>query len=403
MIPFSPPRIDQETIDEVVDTLKSGWITTGPKTKAFEKEISKYCGTQRSICFNSWTASAEMFLRWYGVGPGDEVIIPAYTYMATANVVTHLGAKAVMVDVNPHDFNINIDKVEAAITERTKMIMPVDIAGLPCDYQLLQALVMREDIVAKFQAAGKAQQTLGRIIIFADAAHSFGASSNGRMSGKLADVTAFSFHAVKNLTTAEGGALTFNLPNPFSLEAIYKKLNTMSLHGQSKDALAKTKAGGWRYDVHEIGYKCNMTDIHASLGLVEIKRYEANLARRKEIVVRYNEAFGKDDRFHLPPFQDENRCPSWHLYLLRLTNADENVRDLIIDKISAQGVSVNVHFQPLPMLTAYKNMGYDIADFPVAFDNYQRVISLPVYYQLTDEQVEKVISAVKSATEELLS
>ncbi|NNC83486.1 MAG: DegT/DnrJ/EryC1/StrS family aminotransferase, partial [Flavobacteriales bacterium] len=380
MIPFSPPRIDEASIAEVVDTLRSGWITTGPKTKALEQEISKYCGTSRSICLNSWTNAAELFLRWWGIQAGDEVIIPSYTYCATANIILHLGAVPVMVDVDD-DFLMNKDELREAITPRTKVIMPVDIGGRPCDHRAIRELVSEDVYTEQFQPRSDAQSNLGRILILADAAHSFGAQRGGFMSGKLADVTVFSFHAVKNLTTAEGGAITFNLPNSFHLETVYKELNTLSLHGQNKDALAKTQKAGWRYDVVQPGHKCNMTDIHASLGLVEIKRYAENLQRRRAIHERYTEAFSEEEWFQAPPGADEEVTPSWHLYMLRIRGIDEATRDRIIEGIEFRGVSVNVHFIPLPMLTAYRELGYRIEDHPRAYDNFSRVITLPIYYQ----------------------
>ncbi|NND93694.1 MAG: DegT/DnrJ/EryC1/StrS aminotransferase family protein [Flavobacteriales bacterium] len=401
MIPFSPPRIDEESIAEVVDTLRSGWITTGPKTKELERQISKYCGTQRSLCLNSWTNAAELFLRWWGIGEGDEVIIPAYTYCATANIVRHLGAEVVMVDVG-EDFLMDIEALRSSITKKTKVIMPVDIGGNLCDYDSIRRMVMEDRIVGLFHPASDVQENLGRILILADAAHSFGASQAGFMSGKLADVTVFSFHAVKNLTTAEGGAITFNLPNSFHLESIYKDLNTLSLHGQNKDALAKSQSAGWKYDVLSPGYKCNMTDIHASLGLVEIKRYQENLDRRRSIHERYTEAFANHEWFQAPKGAEENSTPSWHLYMLRIKGISETQRDNVITEIEARGVSVNVHFIPLPMLTVYRSIGFDINDFPVAYDNYSRVITLPIYYQLNDQEVEVVISAVIDSVSQVL-
>ncbi len=402
MIPFSPPRIDQASIDEVVDTLKSGWITTGPKTKQLEKEISRYCGTQRSICLSSWTTAAELFLRWWGIKAGDEVIIPSYTYCATANIISHIGATIVMVDVDS-EFLMESNAVRSAITEKTKAIIPVDIGGRPYDYTSLISTVCEEEFTSIFQAHSEPQNKLGRILVFADAAHSFGAMRNGNMSGKLADVTAFSFHAVKNLTTAEGGALTFNLPNAFHMESIYKDLNTLSLHGQNKDALAKSKATGWKYDVITPGYKCNMTDILASLGLVEIKRYKENLDRRRVIHERYSEAFRGHEWFQAPPAAETDLTPSWHLYLLRIREIREEQRDQVIAKLAEKGVSSNVHFIPLPMLTAYKEMGFEIADYPIAYDNFSRVITLPIYYQLSDEEVEIVINAVSESVLEVLN
>ena len=401
-IPFSPPRIDEASIAEVVDTLRSGWITTGPKTKEFEKRISAYCGAQKTICLNSGTAAMEMMLHWYGIGPGDEVIIPAYTYCATANVVEHSGATIKMVDVNPDDFNMSIEAVRDAITEKTKVIVPVDIGGFPCDYDAHIDLVNEEGVKKQFSPNNDKQRTLGRIMILADAAHSFGASYKGKMSGASADASAFSFHAVKNLTTAEGGALVFNMPKGFDVQEIYKTMNTLSLHGQSKDALAKSTAGGWRYDVNAAGFKCNMTDIHASLGLVEITRYKENLARRKEIFEKYDKAFESRQWAQLPIYSSDDKISSYHLYMLRIKNCSEEQRNEIMKKIAQDNISVNVHFIPIPMLSFYKERGFDIADYPVAFDNYSREISLPVYYNLTDEQVDRVIISIIHSVEAIL-
>ena len=395
-IPFAPPRIDQKVIDEVVDTLRSGWITTGPKTKAFEKAISDYCGSQRTLCLSAWTTAAELFLRWWGIGSGDEVIIPSYTYCATANIVLHCGARPVMVDVGL-DYLMDMESIEKAITERTKIIMPVDVGGRPCDYEKLFEVVMRSDVTDKFRASNERQALLGRILIMADAAHSFGASRDSKMVGTLADVTVFSFHAVKNLSTAEGGAITFRLPNAFHMESIYRELNTLSLHGQSKDALAKSQKGGWKYDVVVPGFKCNMTDIHASLGLVEIGRYPENLAKRRSIYERYSEAFQTDERLETPLSVEESLSPSWHLYLLKIRDAEENQRDAVMARIDAAGVSVNVHFQPLPLLSAYKELGYRIDDHPRAYDLYSRTISLPIFFDMTDSQVDRVIQVVQEA------
>ncbi|MDM8160296.1 DegT/DnrJ/EryC1/StrS family aminotransferase [Labilibaculum sp. K2S] len=395
MIPFSPPHITQEAIDEVVDTLKSGWITTGPKTKRFEKEISTYCGNESTLCVNSATFGLELVLRWFGVGPGDEVIVPAYTYCASANVIVHTGATPVMVDINADDFNINLEALENAITSRTKVIIPVDIAGLPCDYDAINSLVCREDVKAKFRTNDENQAKLGRILVLSDAAHSFGAKYKGKHTGSLTDVSVFSFHAVKNLTTGEGGAIALNLPESFNNEEIYKAFNTFSLHGQNKDALAKTQKGAWKYDVLYSGYKGNMTDIMASLGLIDLKYYESKtLLRRKEIMNAYQMAFLNCSWAELPIIEDESRTSSFHLYPLRIKGISEDKRDAIIQSIFGEDVSVNVHFQPLPLLSAFKNMGYSMDDYPVAYDNYSREISLPVFYNLSDEQVQLVIDAV---------
>lgn len=400
MIPFSPPRIDQRVIDEVTAALKSGWITTGPRTKQFEKEITAYCGNKTTIAVNSWTAGMQVLLDWWGIGEGDEVILPAYTYCASANVIIHAGATPVLVDLNTEDFNLSVEAVRKAITPRTKAIIPVDIAGFPCDYDALYALV--EETKHLFQPSGDLQQQLGRIIIMADAAHSFGALYKGERSGSLADLTCFSFHAVKNLSTAEGGAMLINLPDSFDHEAIYKELCVKILHGQSKDALAKAQKGNWRYDVMEPGFKCNMTDIQAALGLVELERYQENLDRRKAIFEQYEAGFAAESWAIRPLFVTQTQETSYHLYLLRIAGATEAQRDAIMQGIFDQDVSVNVHFQPLPILTAYKSRGYRMEDYPEAWNKYANEISLPVYFDLTDAQVQQVIAAVKHAVKAVL-
>jgi dTDP-4-amino-4,6-dideoxygalactose transaminase len=403
MIPFSPPKIYDEIIDEVVDTLRSGWITTGPKTKLFEKNITEYCGNKNTLCLNSATAGLEILLRWYGVKEGDEVIIPSYTYCATANTVVHCGATPVFVDVG-EDFNINVEAIKNAITPNTKVVIPVDFAGIPCDYDAINDLVRSEDVIKLFKAKSVEQEMLGRILVLADAAHSLGAVYNGQKTGSLTDVSVFSFHAVKNLTTSEGGAVALNLPEPFDNKEIYDYLCVKTLHGQNKDALGKTKRGAWRYDVVEAGYKANMTDIQASMGLVELRHYESEtLVRRKEIFESYDEGFSQLNWAQLPEYVSDNFCSSFHVYPLRINGISEQQRDDIIDLIFEQEVSVNVHFQPVPMLSFYKNMGYDINDYPVAFDNYSREISLPVYYDLSDENVSKVVEAVIHAVEKVIN
>lgn len=397
-IPFSPPRIDQEIIDEVVATLKSGWITTGPRTKRFEKELSLYNGNPNTLCVNSATAGLEIMLHWFGVGPGDEVILPAYTYSATANVVMHCGARPVLVDTNPDDFNINTSLIETAITPRTKVIMPVDFAGLPCEYAHLMTLVQKPEIKNLFNASTKEQEQLGRIMVLSDAAHSLGAYYMGRHTGMHADASVYSFHAVKNLTTAEGGAVALNLPPPFNNEEIYNYLCILILHGQNKDALAKMQKGNWRYDIIAAGYKCNMTDIMAAIGLVELGRYDADtLQRRKYICERYAHYFGKFEWAQLPIMNDEDRISSYHLYALRVKGIDESMRDRIMQAIFDKDVTVNVHFIPLPMLSFYRNLGYRMEDYPVAYENYSREISLPVFYDLSDEQIDRVCEAVSGA------
>lgn len=395
--------MDQRIVDEVVDTLYSGWITTGPKTKKFEKLLSVYGGQKVTLCVSSASAGLELMLRWFGVKEGDEVIVPAYTYSATANVVVHCGAKVVFVDVGD-DFNISIDAIEKAITPRTKVIIPVDIAGWPCDYDSINSLVQRADIQRLFNPSTKEQFMLNRILVLSDAAHSIGGQYHGKRVGNLTDITVYSFHAVKNLTTAEGGAVCLNLPKPFDHDTIYRDLNAKSLHGQTKDALAKTQVGGWRYDIIEPGYKCNMTDIQASIGLVELARYEGDmLVRRKQIFDRYAKAFSKFNWAQVPEYEGEGKKSSYHVFLLRINGATEAQRDQIIREIFSREVAVNVHFVPLPMMTYYRKEGYDIKDYPVAYDNFSREISLPVYYDLTDEMVDTVVKAVVESVQKIIS
>ena len=396
LIPFSPPRIDEKTIDAVNEVLRSGWITTGPKTKEFEKRLADYCGISHVICVNSATSGLELMLRWFGITEGDEVIVPAYTYCATANVIKHCGATPIMVDISD-DFTIDIEKIKEAITPRTKAIIPVDIAGYPCDYDRIYELIHSPDVVKMFTPNSPNQTLLGRILVMSDAAHSIGASYKGKRTGSLTDITVFSFHAVKNLTTAEGGAICLNLPTPFNMDEIYQYLCCISLHGQSKDALAKMQVGNWRYDVIEAGYKCNMTDIQAAIGLVELARYDEMLAKRKSIFDRYTEAFADGKLFQAPTYETSDRISSYHVYPLRIQNIDESQRDAIMAKIFAEGVSVNVHFIPLPMLRYYKNLGYNIDNYPCTYHHYSQEISLPVYYDLSDEEVERVIEVVKMA------
>ena len=399
MIPFSPPRIDDKIVAEVTKALKSGWITTGPKTKGLENKISNFCGVSKTLCVNSATAGMELTLRYMGIGPGDEVIVPAYTYCSTANVVIHCGATPVMVDVNEHDFNINPQLVEQAITAKTKAIIAVDFSGLPCDYDDLNDLVRKESIKKLYSAGSDNQKKLGRILVMSDAAHSFGGIYFGTNVGSLTDVSVFSFHAVKNLTTAEGGAICLNLPSAFNLQEVYNELNAMSLHGQSKDAFAKAQKGAWEYDVLEPGYKCNMTDIHAAIAYVEIDRYEEDLEKRKSIFDAYSEALGKQDWAIIPEYETDVKISSYHVYALRIKGITVEQRNSIIQKIFDKDVSVNVHFKPLPMLTAYKKRGYDIESYPVAKKLFETEISLPVYYDLTDSQVQRVINVVINSVE----
>lgn len=393
-IPFSPPYIDQDIIDEVVDSLQSGWITTGPKVKALEEEVVKLTSCPQALCVNSWTSGAILILKWYGVREGDEVIVPAYTYSATALAVLHCGATPVMVDVK-EDFTIDENKIAEKITEKTKVIMPVDIAGWPCDYEALNKLVKRPDVQDKFRSENKVQSNLNRILIVSDAAHSIGAKIAGIETGVLTDITIFSFHAVKNITTAEGGVICLNLPLPFNNANEYAYLRMMTLNGQTKDAFSKSKAGGWRYDIIDLGLKINMPDVCAAIGVAQIRKYDHNLLlERKRVFDSYSHAFSQLSWTQLPP-QDNHRIQSsYHLYALRLKNVTEAQRDTIIDEIAKCGVSVNVHFIPMPMLTLFKNLGYKIEDFPISFDNYSREISLPIYPQLNTEQVEYVIQSV---------
>lgn len=401
MIPFSPPRIDQKIIDEVVDTLKSGWITTGPKTKRFEKELAAYCGAPAVLCLSSATAGLEVMLRWFGVGPGDEVVLPAYTYAASANVIVHCGARPVFVDCNADDFNLSLEAVAAAITPRTKVVMPVDFGGWPCDYDALQKVV--EDKAGLFEPATDEQRRLGRCLVLADSAHSMGARYKGRRTGSLCDVTVFSFHAVKNLTTAEGGAVAFRLPEPFSNEDLYTVLCVKTLHGQNKDAMAKTQKGNWKYDIVEAGYKCNMTDMAAAIGLVELGRYEDDtLVERRRLVEAYANALGGYPWAELPLFENSERTSSFHLFPLRIRGVSEEQRDEIIQGVFDRDVSVNVHFVPLPRMSFYRSLGYDMADYPVVFDNFSREISLPVYYNLGDDDQARVVRAVVEAVDDVL-
>lgn len=387
-VPFSPPDMSDMEVNEVCDAIRSGWITTGPRTKEFEKQIALYCNTDRAVCLNSATACMELVLRLLGVGPGDEVITCAYTYTATASVSCHVGAKAVMVDTASDSFEMDYDKLADAITERTKVIIPIDLAGVVCDYDKVFEVV--ESKKHLFRPANELQKAFGRVIVLADAAHAMGAKRHGKMSGEIADFTSFSFHAVKNLTTAEGGAVTWrNIPGVDN-EWIYKQFQLLSLHGQDKDALAKTQLGGWEYDIVAPNYKCNMTDIMAAIGLIQMKRYPEMLARRREIVDRYNEAL-KNQNVKVLNHYDENHSSSYHLYLVRLIGKDVEFRNEVIVKMAERGIACNVHFKPLPMMTAYKNLGFDINDYPNSYNQYKNEITLPLHTNMTDEQVDYVI------------
>ena len=402
-IPFSPPFIDQEIIEEVVDTLKSGWITTGPKVKALELEVVKLTQCKEALCVNSWTSGAILMLKWFGVKEGDEVIIPAYTYSATALAVLHCGATPVMVDIK-NDLTIDENLIAEKITENTKIIMPVDIAGWPCNYEAINDLVKQKEILSKFQATSEAQRKLGRILVISDAAHSIGARISGIETGVLTDITIFSFHAVKNITTAEGGVICLNLPAPFDNAAEYAYLRMMTLNGQTKDAFSKSKAGGWRYDIIDLGLKINMPDVCAAIGLAQIKKYDKNLLlERKRVFDTYSAAFSGFTWAQLPPQNTANIQSSYHLYALRMKGITEEQRDAIIDEIAKLGVAVNVHFIPMPMLTLFKNLGYKMSDYPNAFDNYSREISLPIYPQLDEEKVKYVIEAVVSSYNKVIA
>lgn len=393
-IKFSPPDITQEEIDEVTDTLRSGWITTGPKTKLFEKQIAQYCHTAKAVCLNSATAGLELILRFLGIGEGDEVITSAYTYTASASVIEHVGAKIVLVDVDKEDFYISAANVAKAVNDRTKAIIGVDIAGVIADYDALYKIA--EDNKGIFKAANPVQKRIGRIAVIADAAHSFGAVREGKVSGEIADFTSFSFHAVKNLTTAEGGAVTWKSIEGISHEDIYTQFMLMSLHGQSKDALSKMKIGAWEYDIKTLGYKCNMTDIMSAIGIVQLRRYPSLLARRKEIIEKYDKAFAGTA---ITPVKHYGKdfAGSGHLYITRVDGIDEKQRNAIIIRLAEKGIASNVHYKPLPMFTGYKAIGFDIKDYPCAYDMYRNEITLPLHTLLTDEEVDYIIDSYKEA------
>ena len=387
-IPFSPPDMTEAEANEVREAILSGWITTGPKTKEFERLIAICCQTKKAVALNSATAAMELTLRVLGVSPGDEVIVPAYTYTATASVVHHVGAKIVMVDVAPGSFEIDYDRIEDAITERTKVVMPVDLGGVMCDYDRVFAAV--ESKRELFRPANDIQKAFGRVVVLADAAHAFGARWHDKMCGEVADFTSFSFHAVKNLTTAEGGAITWRPIEGIDDEWLYKQYQLLSLHGQSKDALAKTQLGAWEYDIVAPDYKCNMTDISAAIGLVQIRRYAELLHRMRQIVERYNEAL-KDCNVQVLNHYGDDHQSSGHLYLVRLLGKDSEYRNEVIRKMAELGIACNVHYKPLPMMTAYKNLGVDIKDYPNAYHQFENEVTLPLHTRLTDEDVEYVI------------
>ena len=395
-ITFSPPDITDREIAEVVDTLKSGWITTGPKTKRFEEEIAKYCGIKKSVCLNSATAAMELALRLFDIGEGDEVITSAYTYTASASVIYHCGAKIILADTKNGEFNIDPKEVEKLITPKTKAIIPVDIGGFPADYsEILEIVEKKKDIFNPKK--GTYQEKLGRILVLADSAHSFGSNYKGRKTGSVADITSFSFHAIKNLTTAEGGALTWNFSENFDNEQIYKELMLLALHGQNKDALAKLKAGAWKYDIVMPGYKCNMTDIMASIGLVQLERYDNEILQKKKELVSYYEKYLKDltNKIELPIFKNDDKESCRHLYMIRLKNQDEEKRNEVITKLGENDIATNVHFQPLPLLTAYKNLGFKIEDYPNAYNQYKNEISLPLHDFLSEDDVKYICEYIK--------
>lgn len=391
-IKFSPPDITQDEIDEVIDTLKSGWITTGPKTKLFENQIATFCGTQRAVCLNSATAGLELILRVLGIGEDDEVIVPAYTYTASASVINHVGAKIVFIDCAKDSFEMDYDQIEKYINKNTKAIIAVDLAGIIANYEKLYEIAEKNK--DKFEPKSDLQKAIGRIAIIADGAHSLGAMKNGKMSGNVADFTSFSFHAVKNLTTAEGGAVTWKENQKFDNDELYKQFMLLALHGQNKDALDKTKLGNWEYDIKVPGYKCNMTDIMAAIGIAQLKRYPELLKRRKEIINRYNEGL-KSSNVKVLDHYTEKACGSGHLYLMRVNGINEEKRNEIIEKLAELGVPTNVHYKPLPMMTAYKNLGFNINDYPNAYDMYKNEITLPLHTLLEDEQVNYIVDNVE--------
>lgn len=395
-IPFSPPFINEYVRKEIDEVLDSGWITTGPKVKELEDLFCDKFDIPTCLGVNSWTSGAILTLKWWGIGPGDEVIIPAYTYAATALSVLHVGATPVIVDVRD-DFNIDPEALENVINNKTKAIIPVDFAGLPCDYDAIYQIVEKESVKAKFQPSSEKQHLLNRILVFADAAHSVGATYNGKLVGGLADITGFSLHAVKNITSAEGGIIGLNLPEPFNNKELYPLIRRYALNGQTKDAFTKTQAGAWRYDIVEMGMKCNLPDLNAALALGQLKQYDNLLLERKRIHNLYDSLFESYEWAEIPIGIDEKRESSYHVFPLRIKNITEEQRDKIIEIVSLTGVSVNVHFVPLPALTLFKNLGFKIEAVPISYNLYSREISLPIYPQLTDVQVNFVVSSIADA------
>ena len=396
-ISFSSPDMSEREVAEVREAILSGWITTGPRTKEFERCIAEYMGTNKVACLNSATAAMELTLHVLGIGPGDEVIVPAYTYTATCSVICHVGATPVMIDCAEDSFEMDYAQMANAITNKTKVVIPVDLAGVTCDYNKIYEIL--EEKRHLFVPENEIQKALGHVVVMADCAHGFGASRNGIPAGRLADFTCYSFHAVKNLTTAEGGAVTWNSIEGIDDEELYKQYQLLSLHGQTKDALQKNQLGSWEYDIVLPAYKCNMTDIMAALGLIQFDRYQEMLQRRHDIIQKYNSAFSE-----LPVkvlnHKDDNHISSGHLYLVRVNGINEEVRNELICKMSEKGVACNVHYKPLPMMTAYKKMGFDIKDYPNAFNHYQKEITLPLYSRLTDEEVDYIIKCFKESLEE---
>lgn len=391
-IPFSPPDMSEAEIKEVVEAIKSGWITTGPKTKEFERKIADYCGTEKAVCLNSATACLEMTLRILGVKPGDEVITSAYTYTASCSPIVHVGATPILIDTAPDSIEMDYEALEAAITDKTKAIVPVDIAGIMCDYKRIFDIVERKKSI--YKSDSKIQEKLGRIAIVADGAHSFGAEQNGKRSGRVADFTTFSFHAVKNLTTAEGGAVTWRNIDEIDNEELYKQYQLLSLHGQSKDALAKTQLGAWEYDIAGLYYKCNMTDISAAIGLAQLNRYSNILSKRREYIEKYN--YGLNDlNVSILDHYGPNHSGSGHLYICRLDGKDRMYRDKLIIKLAEKGIATNVHYKPLPMHTGYKNLGFNINNYPNAYSFFENEITLPLNTKMTEEDVEYVIDVFK--------
>lgn len=392
IIAFSPPDITEEEIAEVGKVLRSGWITTGPRTKEFENKIAEYCHTSKVVCLNSATACLESILRLLGIGQGDEVIVPAYTYTATASPVCHVGAKLVMIDTAPDSFEMDYEQLEKRINEKTKVIIPVDLAGVICDYDKIFSIVEKQRY--KFKPANHMQEAIGRIAVVADAAHAFGAVRDGKRCGEVADFTSFSFHAVKNLTTAEGGALTWKTIEGIEDDWIYQQFMLLSLHGQSKDALAKTELGSWEYDIVSPAYKCNMTDIMASIGLIQFKRYPRLLARRKEIIEQYDKALKPLGIYSVEHYAQDKQS-SGHLYLMRISGIEEKERNEIIARLAEKGIAANVHYKPLPMMTAYRNLGFRIENYPNAYHQFKNEITLPLHTKLCDEDVEYIIDVMK--------